>query len=77
MKEISGIPASYGIAIGPAFVFGHADLKIETVAIEDPEAEWQRFEAARDESRRQLDEAYQITKEDCGEAAAEIFNAQK
>jgi len=77
MKEISGIPASYGIAIGPAFVFGYAELDIETVAIEDPEAEWQRFEKARDSSRRQLDEAYRVTKEDCGEEAAEIFNAQK
>ncbi len=77
MKEISGIPASYGIAIGPAFIFGHAELKIETVAVDDPEAEWLRFEAAREESQRQLDEAYQVAKKDCGEEAAEIFNAQK
>jgi len=77
MKEIVGIPASYGIAIGPAFVFGHDELEIGIITIDDPDAEWQRFEAARDESRRQLDEAYLVTKEDCGEEAAEIFNAQK
>ena len=77
MKEISGIPASYGIAIGPAFVFGHSELEIDRVAIDDPQAEWERFEEAREISRRQLDEAHQVTKEDCGEEAAEIFIAQK
>jgi phosphotransferase system enzyme I (PtsI) len=77
MKAISGIPASYGIAIGPAFVFGHEELEIEISKIDDLEAEWQRFEAAREESRQQLDEAYQVTLKDCGEEAAEIFIAQK
>lgn len=77
MKTVSGIPASYGIAIGAAYIFGHDELEIKIVAIEDPEAEWQRFEAAREESLRQLDDAYQITIEDLGKEAAEIFNAQK
>jgi phosphotransferase system enzyme I (PtsI) len=77
MKSISGIPASLGIAIGPAFVFGHAELKIETYSIDDPEAEWQRFEEAREQSRCQLDEAYQIALKDCGEEDSEIFVAQK
>ena len=77
MSKISGIPASYGIAIGPAFIFGHTKLDINKHAIEDPQAEWERFESAREESRSQLDEAYLVTKKDCGEEAAEIFNAQK
>ncbi|MCJ7735562.1 MAG: phosphoenolpyruvate--protein phosphotransferase [Anaerolineales bacterium] len=77
MITISGIPASYGIAIGPAFVFDRVEIVIETVAIEDAAAEWQRFVAAREETCLQLDEAYLVTKEDCGEEAAEIFNAQK
>ena len=77
MITISGIPASYGIAIGPAFVFDRVEIIIETVAIEDAAAEWQRFVTAREETFLQLDEAYLVTKEDCGEEAAEIFNAQK
>ncbi len=77
MKSISGIPASYGIAIGPAFVFDRAEIVIETHIIEDPVAEWQRFENACEETRLQLDTAYDVTKKDCGEEAAEIFNAQK
>ena len=77
MKAISGIPASYGIAIGPAFIFDRVEMVIETYSIDDSAAEWARFEAAQVETRRQLDEAYQVTVEDCGEEAAEIFNAQK
>lgn len=77
MKSISGIPASYGIAIGPAFVFDRAEIVIENFSIKDPAAEWKRFEEAREKTHHQLDEAYQKTKDDCGEEAAEIFNAQK
>jgi len=77
MKSISGIPASYGIAIGSAFVFDRAEIVIEPHTIEDPAAEWLRFEKAREDTRSQLDEAYQVTIEDLGEEEAEIFNAQK
>ena len=77
MKSFSGIPASYGIAIGPAFVFDRAEMVIETFKIDDPAAEWARFEKAQEETRLQLDEAYEVTLKDCGAEAAEIFNAQK
>ncbi len=77
MKSIRGIPASSGIAIGPAFVFDHEELVIETYRIEDLDDEWQRFEKARDITIQQLDDAYFVTKEDVGDEAAEIFNAQK
>ena len=77
MKSISGISASYGIAIGPAFIFDQPEIIIETYSIKDPLNEWKRFEEAREKTHQQLDQAYQLTKEDCGEEAAEIFNAQK
>jgi phosphotransferase system enzyme I (PtsI) len=77
MKLISGIPASYGIAIGPAFVFERVEMVIDSFPIDDPEAELQRFEDAKEETRLQLNKAYQMTLEDVGEEAAEIFNAQK
>ena len=77
MKMISGIPASYGIVIGPAFIFKRAEVHIETYTIKDPDAEWQRFVDAREKTYLQLDKAYQVTREDCGEEEAEIFNAQK
>ncbi len=77
MKSISGIPASYGIAIGPAFVFDRAEIVIETYSIKDPAAEWKRFEEARKKTHLQLDEVYLKTVEESGEETAEIFNAQK
>ncbi len=77
MKEISGIPASYGVAIGPALLYGREELVIDTHQVEDPDAEWQRFEQAREETGQQLDQAFLVTQAECGAEAAEIFNAQK
>jgi len=76
MKSISGIPASYGIAIGPAFIFRQAEIEIESRSIEDPEIEWDKFEKGREQTRQQLEVAYQKAKEESGEDIAEIFNAQ-
>jgi len=77
MKFISGIPASHGIAIGPAYIFDRHESTIEAYSIEDPLNEWNRFEEARDKTRQQLDAAYLKAKDDLGEGAADIFNAQK
>jgi len=77
MRTISGIPASHGIAIGPAYIFDRPEIIIETYSIKDPLNEWKRFEDAREKTHQQLDQAYQMTKDDCGAEAAEIFNAQK
>jgi phosphotransferase system enzyme I (PtsI) len=77
MKKISGIPASYGIAIGPAYVFTRVEIVIEPCNIQDFEEEWKRFEQAQTATLKQLDEAFAKTKEECGDEAAEIFNAQK
>jgi len=77
MKSITGIPASYGIVIGSAFVFDRPEIIIPTCSIDDPEAEWDRFEDAREKTIQQLDQAYLKAKEDLGEEAAEIFTAQK
>ncbi|MFV1949134.1 MAG: phosphoenolpyruvate-utilizing N-terminal domain-containing protein, partial [Anaerolineales bacterium] len=77
MKSISGIAASYGIAIGPAYVFNRAEIVIEPCNIQDPEAELKRYAEARETTQGQLDEAYQKAKEELGEEAAEIFSAQK
>lgn len=77
MITISGIAASYGIAIGPAFLFNRVEIVIEPCKIEDPVQEWQRFLAAKETTLLQLDEAYAKAKVELGEEAAEIFGAQK
>ena len=76
MKTITGIPASYGIAIGPAFVYQRADLVIDCENIEDPVLEWARFESAQDTARNQLDEVYLKAEIESGAEQAEIFKAQ-
>ena len=77
MKLISGIPASYGIAIGPAYVFNRVEIVIEACNIEDPDEEWKRFVDARETTLHQLDEAVIKAKQELGDEAAEIFGAQK
>jgi phosphotransferase system enzyme I (PtsI) len=77
MEKISGIPASYGIAIGKAFVFVREEIEISSTTIDDPNQEWNRFEKAREQTKIQLDQAYEKAETELGPEAAEIFNAQK
>ncbi len=77
MKIISGIPASYGIAIGPAFIFSRVEIVIEPCTIQDSEKEWKRFIQAQEATFQQLDKAYLKAQEELGEEEAGIFGAQK
>lgn len=77
MKIISGISASYGIAIGPAFVYNRSEIIFKPHSIKDPAKEWKRFEKALEDTKSQLDEAYSKANQELGKEAAEIFNAQK
>jgi phosphotransferase system enzyme I (PtsI) len=76
MKIIRGIPASPGIAIGPAFLYQRQEIIIKTFPVEDPCVEWARFENAVNIASRQLDEVYDRAKTESGVEQAEIFNAQ-
>jgi len=76
MKTVKGIPASYGIAIGPAFVYERHDPVIECRTVDDPEIELVRFDAARITAKLQLDEIYKKAKAESGDEEAEIFKAQ-
>ncbi len=53
MKELHGIPASQGIAIGPVIQFKRQELHIERTTITDTAVEWARFQAAVDQGRQQ------------------------
>lgn len=76
MKDLQGIAASQGLAIGPAFIYKRAELLIECFQIEDPKAEWERFLKAQEIARKQLEEVYQQAMEEHGEEEAAIFQAQ-
>lgn len=76
MKTLKGISASYGIAIGPVFNYKRIELVIECYAIEDPAAEWERFEAAQKIAQQQLQLVYEKAEKESGADQAEIFKAQ-
>ena len=73
MKEIKGVASSRGIAIGPAFQFKRAQLKIETCQNQDPFTEWKRFESAMETARGQLTQVYEKAQKETDQAQAEIF----
>jgi phosphotransferase system enzyme I (PtsI) len=75
MKELTGIPASQGLAIGPAFTFERAELLVECNKIEDPKAEWERFLRAKETAKKQLTEVYEQAKAQSSEEEAGIFQA--
>lgn len=79
MSEASlrGIPASDGIAIGPAHRFQHSDL---TIPPRDPmplEQEQRRFEQAVQAAGTELEQVRQRVAERLGETDAAIFDAQR
>ena len=75
MNTLCGIAASRGIAIGPAFRFRRADLRFERHTVEDPAAEWVRFQAALETAREQLADVYAKAEAESGAEQAAIFQA--
>lgn len=54
MIKLKGIPASNGIASGPAYIFHHTEVGVKRETISDPSAELARLEIARNTARDQL-----------------------
>lgn len=75
MKKLEGIPASEGIAIGPAFVYQPEEPEFERRQVEDVEAELERFQKAVERSKEQLSAIHARAKEEVGEDTARIFEA--
>ena len=75
MTTLRGIAASRGIAVGPAFHFQRADLRFERHTVEDPTAEWARFEAALDVAGEQLADIHAKAESESGTDQAAIFQA--
>src|SRR5512146_396278 len=76
MKQIHGIPAAPGIAIGPVFHYRPVKLAIDKYTISDTAAEWVRLEAALDAAAVQLEAIYDKAVQEAGAQNAEIFQAQ-
>jgi len=75
METLHGIAASRGIAIGPGFRFQRADLCFERCTVQDPSAEWARFQAALETAGEQLARVCAIAEVECGAEEAAIFQA--
>lgn len=74
---LSGIPASPGVAIGTALVFGGVTPKIEKCAITEADipAEELRFHEALEKTRAQLLEIQELVQNELDDNEARIFDA--
>lgn len=72
---IAGIPASPGVAMGPALKYEPALPEVAASTVEDPEAEWQRFQEAIAASRAEIERLRQQTATQAGASEAAIFEA--
>jgi phosphocarrier protein FPr len=71
--ELSGIPASPGVAIAPVFLYHPTSIQVQEYYVEDAEAEWQRFQAAVQTAQQEIQALRQTTQISANEAA--IFDA--
>ncbi|MBW5468934.1 phosphoenolpyruvate--protein phosphotransferase [Brevibacillus formosus] len=74
-QKITGVKASAGIAIGKAFLLTTPDLQINTVAIEDPANEIQRFQEALARAKNDLEGIVLRVEREMGTEHADIFKA--
>jgi phosphoenolpyruvate-protein phosphotransferase len=75
--KLQGIPASEGIAIGPAFRLEPEPIHLPDRAPDPPEAEAARFEAAAQIARQGLIELRERVRGQADEATAAIFDAHR
>ncbi len=76
MRVLCGLPASPGIAIGPALRFRRARLSFQRQIVADKEAEWTRFLGAVEAARQQLQEVQAKAEAVSGAGSTAILQAQ-
>lgn len=77
--RLTGIPASPGIGVGPAFLYGgdrHPGAA-ETIRVEERDAEWARFTAAVEAADRELSAMAAAMRSAAGAEEAEVFEAHR
>lgn len=73
MRELRGIAASGGIAIGPAFLYRRADVQIERYRIVDTTVECTRLSDALEQARQELEVVYNQALKETNQETAAIF----
>jgi phosphoenolpyruvate-protein phosphotransferase len=77
MRKFQGLPASGGIAIGPAWIYNPVKVTIYSEKNSDPDAEWLRLMAAMNLARNQIAALEIKARENIGEEEAAIFDAHR
>jgi phosphotransferase system enzyme I (PtsI) len=75
MRKLKGIPASPGVANGPAYIFQDTELTIEKKTISDTSAELKRFEEATQSALKQIKAIREKTVSETSSEEASIFDA--
>lgn len=75
MRKLKGIPASPGIASGPAYIFQETELTIEKKTISDTSAELKRFEEATQIALEQIKAIRTKAESETSSEEAAIFDA--
>ena len=74
MIELKGKKVCKGIAIGKIKFYKKAENLVVRTKIDDPAAEFERYQAAKDEAIEQLNGLYEKALVEVGEEGAELFN---
>ena len=70
-----GIPASPGVAVGPAVLYRPRVPEVVARPVDDPAAEWQRLQEAVATARAEIDALYRRAQTQVGKDEAAIFEA--
>lgn len=73
--HLKGIPASPGIALGPAYLYHPTVPAVSRRQAADPEAEWRRLQQALETAKREIEALRAHAARQAGEAEAAIFEA--
>ncbi|MCC5656973.1 phosphoenolpyruvate--protein phosphotransferase [Nostoc sp. XA010] len=74
--ELLGIAASAGVAIAPVVHYQPTHISITEYHVDDPDAEWQRVQAAIHTARQEMQAVFSQASLQIGDAEAAIFDAQ-
>ncbi len=77
MEIITGIGVNGGIAIGPCTIYSRSSEEIKYITIDDTEHEISRYEAALEETLKDLQSLYEKAVVAVGEEAAQIIEVHK
>ncbi|MBE8968631.1 phosphoenolpyruvate--protein phosphotransferase [Nostocales cyanobacterium LEGE 12452] len=74
--ELLGIAASAGVAIAPVIRYQPTHIAITEYHVDEPDAEWQRLQAAINTARQEIQAVFSQASLQIGDAEAAIFDAQ-